>query len=508
MSQDPSISEPRPAGEPLPEGDEAAPPGTRTMGMVRWALVALMALAAAGAWIQFSGNAGRSGSAAVQFHCPMHPAVLADHPGSCPICGMDLVKVEGAEKKADAPAGTGGPEAAGEGAYWCPMHPEVTSDDPNATCPKCSGMRLLPRPTAGGAKQGVPGLVAVDLSPDRVQLVGMRTAPVKREKLSPTLRTVGIVTSDERGLALVTTRFGGWVESLGVSQTGQRVRKGEVLARIYSPDMFNAQLTYVNAIGWLKGTQPLGTGQATPDLDREARTRLLLAGVEAADVDEIQREGKPLRALSVRAPISGYVGRKTAVVGLYVQPGSELFEIADLSTVWVMADVYESEIERVKVGQKATLEVAAVPGQTFTGQVTFLYPTVSAASRTLQARIEFRNPALKLRPGMYANVTLDVGTVDGLVVPGEAVVDAGEVQYVFVARQGGRFEPRRVKLGWRSDEKVQILDGLSEGETVVTTANFLVDSESRLRAAIEGFATPDEAKPQPPVHRSGAGHGH
>jgi len=507
MSQDPSTPDPRPAGEFLPEGEEVAPPGTRTMGIVRWALVALMALAAAGAWVQFSGLAGRSGSAAVQYHCPMHPAVLADHAGECPICGMDLVKVEDREKKPASGGETAA--AAAEGAYWCPMHPEVTSDDPNATCPKCSGMRLLPRPKAGAAKQGVPGLVAVDLSPDRVQLIGMRTAPVTREKLSPTLRTVGIVTSDERGLALVTTRFGGWVESLSVSQTGQRVRKGEVLARIYSPEMFNAQLTYVNAIGWLKGTQPLGTGQATPDLDREARTRLLLAGVEAADVDEIRREGKPLRSLSVRAPISGYVGRKVAVVGLFVQPGSELFEIADLSTVWVLADVYESEIERVKVGQKATLEVAAVPGQTFTGQVTFLYPTVSAASRTLQARVEFRNPALKLRPGMYANVTLDVGSVDGLVVPGEAVVDTGEVQYVFVAREGGRFEPRRVKLGWRSEDKVQVLDGVSEGEKVVTTANFLVDSERRLRAAIEGFATSEQPPPAaPPPVEHGTGHGH
>ena len=234
MSQDPNRLDPHPAGESLPEGEEAAPPGTRTMGIVRWALVALMALAAAGAWVQFSGLAGRSGSAAVQYHCPMHPAVLTDRPGECPICGMDLVKVENGEKK---PAGDGATAAApAEGAYWCPMHPEVTTDDPNAICPKCGGMKLIPRPRRGG-RQGVPGLVAVDLSPDRIQLIGMRTAAaVTREALARRCAPWASSPPTRAALALVTTRFTGWVETLmRVADRAAGARRAQVLATHLQP---------------------------------------------------------------------------------------------------------------------------------------------------------------------------------------------------------------------------------------------------------------------------------
>jgi membrane fusion protein, copper/silver efflux system len=272
------------------------------------------------------------------------------------------------------------------------------------------------------------------------------------------------------------------------------VRKGQPLARIYSPDLLSAQLSYLNAVKW-SGQNPGASlaGESGGGLERDARARLQLAGVADEDIDELARSARPLRSLSIRAPSSGYVGKKAAVLGLYVQPGTELFEIADLTKVWVAADVYEYEIERVKVGQRASISVPALPGQTFTGRVSFLFPTVNSGSRTLQARLEFANSGLRLRPGMYADVTLDLGAVEGLVAPTEAVVDTGEVQYLFVAREGGRFEPRRVRLGARGDGKVQVLEGVNEGETVVTTANFLVDSESRLRAAVEGFAGGGEA---------------
>jgi Cu(I)/Ag(I) efflux system membrane fusion protein len=185
--------------------------------------------------------------------------------------------------------------------------------------------------------------------------------------------------------------------------------------------------------------------------------------------------------------VRGYIAKKAALRGVYVQPGTELFQIADLSTVWLIADVYETEIGRVKVGQQAVLELPSYPGEKFTGKVTFIYPALAAGSRTLQARIEFKNPTLKLRPGMYGDVTLDLGDQSAIVVPAEALVDTGESQYVFVSKGGGRFEPRRVKAGWSGGGRVAVLEGLAEGERVVTTANFLLDSESRLRAAIEGF---------------------
>jgi len=469
---------------PLPEGEEPPPTGTRTAGVVRWALVAVMALAAAGTWIHFRAVSGGAPAAVAQFHCPMHPTVLADHAGACPICGMDLVAVAAGSM----PAPPAQKQAEGAGAYWCPMHPEVTSDDPNATCSKCGGMKLLPRPKPEGARAGVPGLAPIDLSPERIQLIGMRTAPVARERLAPAVRTVGFVTADEGRIVIIAARFTGWIERVLVSQSGQRVRKGDPLLQLYSPDLDTAQRNYLNSVRWIAAHPDQPDQNVT--LERDARARLKLLGVADQDVDELRRSGNPLRTLSIRSPSDGYVGKKSALAGLYVQPGVELFEIANLSRVWVIADVYESEMDRVRVGQEARLTVPAIPGREFHGRVAFLYPSVSTGSRTLKARIELENRELRLRPGMFANVTLELGAIDGLAVPAEAVVDTGEVQYLFVSREGGRLEPRLARLGVRGDGKVQVLEGVSEGERVVTTANFLVDSESRLRAAVEGLAGP------------------
>jgi len=531
--------EPRMAAESLPEGEEAAPPGARVMGTVRWVLVAIMAAVAAGTWIHWADLGPSTARAAVRYHCPMHPAVVQERPGECPICGMDLVLVEGGNahgKKASvALAAAGAPQAsekaqgrywcpmhpeitsddphatcskcggmklvprdpaalakaaaeAGAGAYWCPMHPEITSDDPHATCSKCGGMKLMPRPGPSGKPGGpVPGLTPVEISAERTQLMGMRTAQISRRRLAPQLRTVGFVSANESSLAIITTRFTGWVEELRVAQSGQRVNKGQVLATIYSPELLTAQQVYLNALKWTDQRNPQ-TSSPSSSLDAEARKRLELLGIARQDVAELARRGKVLEAMPIRSPVGGYVAKKAALPGLYVQPGSELFQIADLSTVWVVADVYESDMSRVQVGQHGRLLLGAYPGESFTGRVQFIYPAVNPESRTLQARMEFKNPGLKLRPGMYGDVVIDLASAEGLAVPTEAVVDTGELQYVFLARGGGRFEPRVVRLGARGDGLVQLLEGVSEGDVVVTTANFLVDSESRLRAAVEGFA--------------------
>ena len=386
--------------------------------------------------------------------------------------------------------------SAGAGAYWCPMHPEVTSDDPSATCPKCGGMKLMPRPGPTGKPGGAPpGLVPIEIGAERTQLMGMRTAKATREHLAPQLRTVGFVSANESQLAIVAARFTGWVETLAVSQSGQRVEKGQVLATVYSPELLTAQQVFINASKWAdKQGVAGGGGSITGSLDGDARKRLELLGIARADIDRVAKAGQPLLAMPVRSPVAGYVARKAALPGLYVQPGTELFQIADLSTVWVVADVYENDMSRILVGQKARLLLASYPGEAFTGKVQFIYPAVNPETRTLQARMEFRNPGLRLKPGMYGDVVIDLGPAEGLAVPltvpNDAVVDTGELQYLFLSRPNGRFEPRVVRLGARGEGKVQVLEGLAEGDAVVTTANFLVDSESRLRSAVESFTPP------------------
>ena len=397
----------------------------------------------------------------------MHPSVVQDHPGECPICSMTLVpKLRRAN---------GGPVDGGD---------------------------------RRSAKPAVPGLAAVDLSPERIQLIGMRTATVKREDLGGELRTVGVIGANERGLAQINTRFAGWIQKLLVSATGERVRRGQALAMIYSPDVLRAQQELLVARGWNTpggaDAKPTHEHDAfTGALDASARRRLELLGISGQEIDEVLRTGKAVEAIAIRSPVDGYVVAKSAVVGVAVQPGTVLFEVADLSQVWVTADIYEQDISRIHVGQKARMELSSFPGELHTGKVQFIYPVLDAGSRTLRVRLEFKNKTdrngPRLRPGMSGTVYLDLPRTTGLLAPAEAVVDTGETHYLFVAKAGGHFEPRMVKVGARLKDRVEILSGVSEGETVVTTGNFLIDSESRLRAAIEGQTSPggDGAAPKP-----------
>ena len=483
--------------EPTPrDSAEGPPPGTTAMAIVRWLLVVLMAAVAVASighyagWFEGSDNEAD----ATEYYCPMHPGVVQDHPGDCPICSMTLVpKPHGGSHE------HGQEHAATTGEYYCPMHPEVTSNDPNATCAKCNGMKLVPKPAPAGtsaaaaAKSAVPGLVPIQLTSDRIQLTGMRTAPVQREVLARELRAVATIAPSEKGLAVVQVRFAGWIEKLFVEQTGERVSKGQVLASIYGPDVLPVQQEYLNALKWSTGQSATsGPPGVTGTFKDDARQRLELLGISKSEIEEIERTGEPLRALQVRSPVAGYVSQKNAVQGLYVQPGTPLFEIANLATIGVLADIPEHEVARVRLGQKAKLELAAFAGESFAGRVAFIYPTLDPSTRTLRIRMEFLNKDLRLKPGMYGNVQVALDGADGLVVPREALVDTGTLQYVFVAKDGGRFEPRRVKVGARTSDKVQILEGVVVGEIVVTTANFLIDSESRLRATIEGVAAAPE----------------
>lgn len=479
--------------EAMPEGEEQAPPGTRTMAGVRWALVGLMALAALGSWGYHLST--RSSGALVQgqkFICPMHPQILTGQKGECPICGMDLVpagtsaappRPAVAAGNALAPAAPAAPPhgAAGPAEYTCPMDPEVVTTDPKARCPKCK-MKLVPR-----VATGVPGLVPVELTADRIQLMGMRTAVAVQEKLGTSLRAVGFVAATEDGQVSVNTRYSGWVDSPQVSQTGQLVQKGEVLVTLYSPELLNAQTVFLNTIKWSdKRPASAGAPQAGIDLERDPRLRLEALGVAPQDIDTLVATGQPLRSMPVRAPVRGYVARKSVLKGLFVTAGTEIFQLADLSTVWVLVDVYEADLARVRVGQKATFTSSSAPGKAYPGKVQFIYPALNVGSRTLQARVELPNPRLELRPGMFGDVVLETSAEEAVVIPADALVDTGSHRYVFVDRGNGRFEPRAVRTGAAGDGKVAVLEGLAAGEKVVTKANFLLDSESRLRAAVEG----------------------
>jgi Cu(I)/Ag(I) efflux system membrane fusion protein len=439
---------PTPANTPPPE----PPAGARTMAVVRWLIVALAGALALFALISYAGVRGSGGAApsAQLYQCPMHPLVIQDHPGQCPICSMSLVPI------AHKPA------------------------------PSSSG-------TDAQAAPGAPGLTNIELSPERIQLIGMKTAPVQRATLGGELRASGVVVASERGLTQITTRFGGWVEKLMVSASGERVRRGQVLATIYSPDVLKAEQDMLIARGWSERAPAAGEHEGmTHGLGESSRQRLLLLGISAKEIDEVIRTGKPAVDIAIRSPADGYVIGKNIVVGAAIQPGTVLFDVADLTRVWLQADIPERDLGRVAVGQSARLELPSMPGQPVPGTVQFVSPVMDAQSRTLRVRLEFKNrfdkSGPRLRPGMYGTVYLALPPTTGLMVPSEAVVDSGQMHYLFVNRAGGHFEPRRVEIGGHAGDRVEILSGVREGEVVVTTGNFLIDSESRLRAAIEGQA--------------------
>jgi membrane fusion protein, copper/silver efflux system len=416
----------------LLEGEEAPPPGVRVMCVIRWLLVAAAAALAIYSVVDFAGVFAKSASEdSLRYQCPMHPSVVQDQPGECPICGMTLVPIK------DGPSSL----------------PAVEPSD-------------------------IPGHVTVELTPDRVQLIGLKTEKVANEELGGGLRTVGFIAANEDGLAEVHTRFSGWIEELQVSETGQRVKAGQVLAEIYSPEILNAQRELLNALRW--------EGERASSLADDARHKLELLGISKSEIDRISKTKEVLHAIPIRTPVSGHVITKSAIRGAYVEPAAKLFEISDLSRVWAIAEVYERDLAKVKPGQKARFFAAAHPGRAFEGEISLIYPLVDQSARTLRVRIDLLNPKLELRPGMYGDIEIELPSERGLVVSRDAIVETGSIAYVFVALEGGRFEPRRVRTGARFKERVEILEGLSEGEIVVTTGNFMIDSESRLRAAVKG----------------------
>jgi Cu(I)/Ag(I) efflux system membrane fusion protein len=329
----------------------------------------------------------------------------------------------------------------------------------------------------------------VEISSQQQQLIGVKTVKVSLKPIQKVIRTVGRIEADERKQATINTKIEGWIEKLHVDYTGRYVKKGEPLVEIYSPELLATQQEFLGVLKW--ATQPgdkkkndtlslMLAKDATASLDA-ARQRLRLWDISDNQIKQIEQTGKPVRTLTLYSSVSGFVTQKMAVLGMKVMPGEKLFDIADLSTLWIIADIYEYELPFVKVGQTARITLSYFPGKELSSKIDYIYPTISADTRTAKIRLTLPNPKGQLKPQMFTNVEIRISLGKKLVIPESAVIDTGISQVVYVDKGGGAFEPREVELGLRADGAVEVLRGIKAGEKVASSANFLIDSEAQLK---------------------------
>ncbi|MFZ1981835.1 MAG: efflux RND transporter periplasmic adaptor subunit [Smithella sp.] len=329
----------------------------------------------------------------------------------------------------------------------------------------------------------------VEISSQQQHLIGVKTVKVSLKSIQKVIRTVGRIEADEQKQATINTKIEGWIEKLYVDYTGRYVKKGEPLVEIYSPELLATQQEFLEVLKWAK--QPgdkkkddmlslMLAKDADAALDA-ARKRLRLWDISEAQIKQIEQTGKPVRTLTLYSPVSGFVTQKMAVLGMKVMPGEKLFDIADLSTIWIIADIYEYELPFVKVGQPARITLSYFPGKELSSKIDYIYPTISADTRTAKVRLTLPNPGGQLKPEMFTNVEIKISLGKKLVIPESAVIDTGTSQVVYVDKGEGVFEPREVELGLRADRFVEVLQGIKAGEKVVSSANFLIDSEAQLK---------------------------
>lgn len=393
--------------------------------------------------------------------------------------------------------------------YSCPMHPNFVSDQ-KGECPIC-GMTLVARQAAPALAESkdaapVPGLATITIDAQRQQLIGLRPVVVKTAPFSGSLRTTGRIAYDETRVHDIHTKYEAYVERLYADYTGKFVKRGEPLVSLYSPDLYNAEQEYLIALK--SGARPLNGGTSVRqnqsdttehgggvDIVESSREKLRLWDVSGEEIARLHKSGRPQRALEIYAPISGFILNKSVVHGSRVEPKDSLFRIADLSRVWVIADVYEYELGRVSVGQTGTITLPYLSGRTFLGRTSYIYPEVDPKTRTVKLRLEVDNQDGALKVDMLANVEIKVSPKDSLVVPEDSVIETGERKVVFLVREGNRLEPREVQISGHADHLYQVSSGLSEGDKVAAGASFLLDSESRIRAVTSAPEASEKSAP-------------
>jgi len=380
--------------------------------------------------------------------------------------------------------------------YRNPMNPAITSPVP---AKDNMGMDYIPVYADDSANSSAPA-GTVKINPTVVQNIGVRTIKAELKTLSRTIRTIGRVTFDEERVTRLHPKYDGWVEEMFIDRTGDKVSKNTMLMAIYSPQLVATQEEYLLALNnakMLKNSPFPDVREGAQSLLRSAHERLQLLDVPAHQIKSLKRTRKITKAVHIHSPFDGIVMKIGARQGQRITPATELYMIADLSRVWVIVDLYEDDLPWVREGDTAEMKVAGIPGRIFTGTVSYIYPYLEAKTRTIKIRLEFDNPELALKPDMFANVSVQAGKqIDAVIVPSEAIVRTGQQEQVFVQRAPGHFEPRKVIIGVESEGQVQILEGIKAGEIVVTSSQFLIDSESKLKEATAKMMNATQAKPE------------
>lgn len=471
------------------------------MRVIKFALIVVLVSAAFGAGLLLRRHEPAAprpaGRTVLHYVDPMHPSYTSDKPGIAPDCGMPLEPVY-----ADAEPSSGGNAAL---YYRDPSDASYTSTTAG-TNPR-TGKTLVPVFADAAATPAHPG--AVHIPPARQQLAGVRFATVEMTDVGRTLRTVGKVTYDETRVQHVHTRVDGWIERVIVDFTGQMVRKGQPMLTIYSPELLASQeelLLARRARDTMKTSPVEGAAGQGESLFQAARRRLQLWNLTDAQVEHVLATGAPIRDVTLYAPATGFVLQRNAFPHQRVTDASDLYTLADLGTVWVMADVYEADLALIRPGAAARVVLPQAAGSVIHAKVDYVQPSIDPVTRTLQVRLEVRNHGLRLRPEMFVDVEFDIAGGRKLTVPADAVLDTGTRRVVFVDLGDGYLAPRDVQVGERTADRVAITSGLAEGDTVVASGTFLVDAESRLKAAIDGMGSPTTEPPAAaPAH---GGHVH
>ena len=409
--------------------------------------------------------------------CPMHPNIVKNEPGSCPICGMDLVLKEPEEDMASAEQKIL--------YYRHPHNPTITSDKPMKDE---MGMDYIPIYDDRGG-------TSVKISPAVENNMGVRTALAEKDRLWRKIDTVGYVDVDENRISHIHLRTKGWIDKLMVKSDGERVKKGQLLFEVYSPELVNAQEEYLQALS-----------TSSRRLISASKERLAALGVSDVQINSLNKTRKVTQYVQVYAPQDGIVDKLSVREGMFVMPQVEVMSLADLSSIWILAEVFERQVDWIQAGLPAEVSLSYLPGRTWEGKVEYVYPALNQKTRTLKVRLRFDNPDESLKPNMFANVTIYAGpTSDTVVIPREALIRTGDEERVILSMGKGRYQPRKVIAGIESGDYVEIQRGLAAGDRVVTSGQFLIDSEASLKASLQRMSLPGVPIENEPESITGTG---